>query len=205
VDDYSRYMWLEVLKAKSDAFQRFCKIKVAAEAAGNRKLRAFHSDCGGEFNSSEFRQLCEENGIKHNTTAPYSPQQNGVVERRNQTVVEMVRFLLKSMAVPPRFWGEAVRTAIYILNRCPTRTLSGMTPYEAWHGRKLNVHHMRVFGCVTHVKKVGPGISKLSDRSTKMLFNGYEEASKCCRVYDPVADKLQVTRDVVFEENRAWN
>jgi hypothetical protein len=109
------------------------------------------------------------------------------------------------MAVPPRFWGEAIRTAVYILNRCSTRALSGVTPYEAWHGRKPNVHHMRVFGCVAHVKKVGPGISKLSDRSTKMLFIGYEEASKCYCVYDPTANKLQVLHDVVFEENRAWN
>jgi transposase InsO family protein len=203
VDDYSRYMWLEVLKAKSDAFQHFCKIKAATEAAGNCKLRAFRSDRGGEFNSGEFRQLCEENGIKHFTTAPYSPQQNGFVERRNQTIIEMARCLLKSMAVPPRFWGEAVRTAVYILNRCPTRALSGVTPYEALHRRKPNVHHMRVFGCVAHVKKIGPGINKLSDRSTKMLFIGYEEASKCYRVYYPAADKLQVTRDVVFEESRA--
>jgi hypothetical protein len=79
------------------------------------------------------------------------PQQNGVVEQINQAVVEMARCLLKSMAVPPRFWGEAVRTAVYILIRCPTCALNGVTPYEAWHGRKPNVHHMRVFGCIAHV------------------------------------------------------
>jgi hypothetical protein len=79
------------------------------------------------------------------------PQQNGVVEQINQAVVEMARCLLKSMAVPPQFWGEAVRTAVYILIRCPTCALNGVTPYEAWHGRKPNVHHMRVFGCIAHV------------------------------------------------------
>jgi transposase InsO family protein len=81
VDDFSRYMWIEVIKAKSDALQRFCKIKAAAEAASNCKLRAFRSNRGGEFNSGEFKELCEENDIKHFMTAPYSPQQNGVVER----------------------------------------------------------------------------------------------------------------------------
>jgi transposase InsO family protein len=204
VDDFSRYMWLEVLKAKSDAFRRFTKIKAAAEAVGRCKLRGFRSDRGGEFNSGEFKQFCDETGIVHYTTAPYSPQQNGVVERRNQTVVEMARCLLKSMKVPPEFWGEAVRTAVYLLNRAPTRSLNGVTPYELWHGRKPNVQHLRVFGCVAHVKKIGPGVNKLADRSSKMIFIGYEEGSKCYRVYDPISKKLQVSRDIMFEENRSW-
>jgi transposase InsO family protein len=204
VDDFSRYMWLEVLKAKSDAFRRFTKIKAAAEAVGRCKLRGFRSDRGGEFNSGEFKQFCDETGIVHYTTAPYSPQQNGVVERRNQTVVEMARCLLKSMKVPPEFWGEAVRTAVYLLNRAPTRSLNGVTPYELWHGWKPNVQHLRVFGCVAHVKKIGPRVNKLADRSSKMIFIGYEEGSKCYRVYDPISKKLQVSRDIMFEENRSW-
>jgi hypothetical protein len=205
VDDFSHYMWLEVIKAKSDAYRTFCKIKAAAEAVGDCRLRAFRSDRGGEFNSGDFRQLCDTSGIRHFTTAPYSPQQNSVVERRNQTVVEMARCLLKSMHVPSRFWSEAVRTAVYILNRSPTRALDGVTPYEQWHGKKPSVHHMRVFGCVAHVKRIGPGINKLTDRSTMMVFIGYEESSKCYRVYDPSADKLQASRDIVFEESRPWS
>lgn len=205
VDDFSRYMWIEIIKVKSDAYYFFNKIRVAAEAMGNCRLRAFRSDRGGEFNSGEWRELCDTNGIQHYTTAPYSPQQNGVVERRNQTVVEMARCLLKSMKMPSRFWGEAVRTTVYILNRAPTRALDGITPYELWHGQKPNVQHMRVFGCVAHVKRVGPGINKLADRSTMCVFIGYEAGSKCYRVYDPATGKLQVSRDVVFEESRAWN
>jgi transposase InsO family protein len=181
VDDMSRYMWIETIKSKSDAFRFFSKINAAAEATGNCKLRAFRSDRSGEFNSGEFRELCDTTGIRHQTTAPYSPQQNGVVERRNQTVVEMARCLLKIKEMPLRFWGEAVRTAVYILNRAPTRALDGVTPYEMWHGRKPNMQHMRVFGCVVHVKKVGPGVTKLADRSTPMVFIGYEENSKCYR------------------------
>ena len=114
-------------------------IQAAAETEGRCRLRAFRSDRGGEFNSGEFVEYCDKLGVKHYTTAPYSPQQNGVVERRNQTVVEMARCLLKSMGMPAVFWGEAVRTAVYILNRSPTRSLDGVTPYEAWHGRKPNV------------------------------------------------------------------
>jgi transposase InsO family protein len=200
VDNFSRYMWLEVLKTKGEVFQRFRKIKAMAEAAGNCKLLAFHSDRRGEFNSGEFKSLYDESGIRHYTTAPYSPQQIGIVERRNQTVVEMARCLLKSMNVPSYFWGEAVRTTVYILNRTPTRGLNDMTMYQAWHGRKPSVQHMRVFGCVAHVKKIGPGITKLVDRSSMMLFIGYQEGSKCYRIYDPASNKLQVSHDIVFEE-----
>ena len=93
---------------------------------------------------------------------------------------------------------------MYVLNRAPTHSLEGVTPYEAWHGRKPVVHHLRMFGCTVHVKRVGPGITKLSDRSTPMGFIGYEEGSKAYRVYNPASKKVQVTRDVVFEESRPW-
>ena len=205
VDDHSRFMWIEVIKSKDEAFKRFKRVKALAEATPGRKLLAFRSDRGGEFNSAAFREYCDEHGIKHCTTAPYTPQQNGVVERRNQTVVEMARCLLKSMGVPAIFWGEAVRTAVYLLNRAPTRSLDGRTPYEAWHNRKPKVHHLRVFGCVAHVKRLGPGIDKLADRSTPMVFVGYEDGAKAYRVYDPATKQLRVTRDVVFEEHRRWD
>jgi IS30 family transposase len=107
-----------------------------------------------EFNSNAFTVYCNEQGIKHYTTTPYSPQQNGVVERRNQSVVEMVRCMLKSKGVPSKYWGEAINTAVYLLNRSPTKSLDGKTPYEAWHGKRPRVDHLRTFGCIAHVKKV---------------------------------------------------
>ena len=96
-------------------------------------------------------------------------------------------------------------TAVFILNRAPTKALKDMTPYEAWHGKKPRVDHLKTFGCIVHVKKVGPGISKLSDRSTKMVFLGYESGTKGYRVFDPVNNQLHVSRDVVFEEKEKWD
>ena len=133
------------------------------------------------------------------------PQQNGLVERRNQAVVEMARCLLKSMVVPAMFWGDAVKTAVYLLNRSPTRSVDGQTLYEAWHKKKPAVHHLRTFGCTAHVKRIGPGIDKLADRSTPMIFIGYAEGAKVYRVFDPATNKVHVTRDVVFEERRKWD
>jgi transposase InsO family protein len=116
VDDLSRYMWVVVLGSKGEA----------AEAECGRKLRVLHTDNGGEFAS-----YCADEGVQRYYSAPYSPQQNGVVERHNQTVVWMAWALLKQRGMPAVFWGEAVVTAVYILNRSPTKALNGRTPYEA--------------------------------------------------------------------------
>jgi len=124
-------MWLELLATKDEALGYLKKFKAVAELEFGHRLRAVRTDRGGEFNSGAFMVFCSEHGIRHNTTTPYSPQQNGIVERRNQTVVEMVRCLLKSMDVSSLFWGEAVKTVVYILNRSPTKSLSGKTPFEA--------------------------------------------------------------------------
>lgn len=96
-------------------------------------------------------------------------------------------------------------TAMFVLNRAPTRSLEDKTPYEAWYGRKPAVHFLRTFGCVAHVKNTGGHLRKLDDRSTPMVFIGYEEGTKAYRLYNPVTDRVHVSRDVVFEEDRAWN
>ena len=123
VDDFSRFMWVELLTTKDEAFKCFKRVKALAETERVLKLRAFRSDRGGEFNSIEFKEYCDEHGIKHFTTAPYTPQQNGVVERRNRMVAEMARCLLKSKGMPAEFWGEVASTAVYLLNRAPTKSL----------------------------------------------------------------------------------
>jgi IS30 family transposase len=129
VDDYSRYMWVELLRTKDEALSYLKKIKQRAEVDCGGKLKALRTDFGGEFDSILFTVFCNKQGIEHYTTTPYSPQQNGVVE-------EMARCLLKSKGVPPKFWGEAVVTAVYLLNRSPIKSLQDKTPFEAWHGSK---------------------------------------------------------------------
>jgi hypothetical protein len=138
-------------------------------------------------------------------TAPYSPQQNGVVERRNGTVVATARSMLKAKGLPGWFWGEAVSTAVYVLNRCPTKSVDGMTLFEAWHGKKPTVHHLKTFGCIVYVRSTRPHLSKLEDHGRKMIFIGYERGTKAYRTYDPITKSVHVTRDVVFDEQAQWD
>ena len=117
--------------------------------------------------------------------APYSPQQNGVVERRNQTIIETTRSLLMTVEMSGRFWGEAVMTVVYLLNRSLTRSLNGKTPHEAWYNKKLTVRHLRVFGCIAYMKVARPHLAKLNPRGLKFVFISYEPGSKAYRLYDP--------------------
>jgi hypothetical protein len=119
-------------------------------------------------------------------------------------VVEMARCMMKSMCVPAEYWAEAVTTAVYVLNRSPTRSLKNQTPFKVWHGKKPNVAHFKTFGCTSHVKLMGPGLTKLADRSKKMLFLGYEPGTKGYKLFDPETNRVTVSRDVIFEENVPW-
>nr|GEV65853.1 ribonuclease H-like domain, reverse transcriptase, RNA-dependent DNA polymerase [Tanacetum cinerariifolium] len=147
------------------------------------------TDRGCEFTSNEFTKYCKENGIARQLTAPYSPQQNRVVERRNRTVLSTMRSMMKAIKLPLTFWAEAVKHAIYILNRIPTRALVVKTPYEALYNRKPNLENLRIFECTTYAKITIPHLKKLDDRSIPMIYLGVEEGSKACRLYDPIAKK----------------
>ncbi|KAG6471152.1 hypothetical protein ZIOFF_072253 [Zingiber officinale] len=116
----------------------------------------------------------------------------------------MARSLLKGTHMPARFWGEAVRHAVYLLNCLPTKALGERTPFEAWIGRKPHLTHLRVFGCVAYVKNTAPHLKKLDNRSSPMVYLGVEEGCKAHRLIDPRHDKLQVSRDVMFRENCEW-
>lgn len=128
-----------------------------------------------------------------------------MVERRNRTVVEMTRSCLKQMKLPSFLWGEAVRHSIYLLNRLPTRALSGITPYEAWNEKKPHVGHIRVFGCISHMKVPSQHTKKLDDRSKQVINLGKEPGTKAYRLYEPNDIKVYVSRDVTFEEEKSWS
>jgi transposase InsO family protein len=152
VDDATHYMWVVLLTAKLEASSAIKRIQTAAEKECDRKLRVLRTDNGGEFTVAEFAAYCGDEGVTRHFSAPYTPQQNRVVEWQNQTVVAMARVLLKQRRMLAKFWGEAVVTTVYLQNRFPTKSLADRTPYEAWHGQKPTVNHLRVFSCRVFVK-----------------------------------------------------
>ncbi|KAI5323637.1 hypothetical protein L3X38_032709 [Prunus dulcis] len=169
------------------------------------KVKCVRSDIGGEFTSSEFNKLCEDAGIQRQFSMAYTTQHNGVVERKNRTVVEMAKAMLHEKELPYYLWAEAVHTAVYILNRCPTKALRDKTPFEAYSTRKPGVAHLKVFGNVCFVHKPDEGRHILDAKSTKAVFVGYATCEKGYRVFDPVTRKLLLSRDVVFDEGATWN
>lgn len=124
--------------------------------------------------SQEFKDFCDTNDINRHLTPPYSPQQNRVVERRNRTLLEMTKSILKHMNVPNFLWGEAVRHATYVINRVATRSLITQTPYEGFKRRRPNIDHLRVFGCIGYAKPESQHLKKLDDRSRVLIHLGTE-------------------------------
>ncbi|GJW60347.1 zinc finger, CCHC-type containing protein [Tanacetum coccineum] len=205
VDDYSRYMWVNFLTTKDQAFDTFKEYKKLIENELRTTLKMLRTDRGGEFTSNEFTQYCKENGIARQLTAPYSPQQNGVVERRNRTIMSTTRCMMKATNMPQIFWAKAVRHAIYILNSVPTKALEDITPYEAIKQRKPNLENLRVFGCIAYEKVPSQHLTKLDDRSNKMVYLGNEQGSKAYCLFDPTTQRICVSRDVKFKENETWD
>ena len=138
-------------------------------------------------------------------TAPYSPQQNDIVERQNRTLIEMTRCLMKAKEVPNQFWGEAVRHATYIINRTPTRALVGVTPYKKFYGQKPNLEGLKVFGCVAYERIVSKHLKKLDDRSRPLVYVGKEPGSGGVRLFNPQENKIIISCNVSYNEKMTWN
>jgi hypothetical protein len=179
-------------------------IQARAESESSPKLKPLCTDRGCEFTATEFTDYCAAEGMHHQHMTPYSPQQNSVVKHHNGTVVATTRSILKTKSLPGSFWGEKVNAGVYVLNRCPMKSVDGMTPLEEWHGRKPEVHHLKTFRCIVYVRNTTPHLKKLEDRGRKMIFVGYESGSKAYRAYDPIMKRVHVTRDVVFDEQTQW-
>lgn len=158
-------------------------------------------DNGKELINAETKAWAAERGIEIQATAPYSQSQNGVAERFNRTHLELARAMLISKKLPDFLWDEAVSHANYLRNRAPTRALKGRTPYEAWNGHKPDISHLREFGCDVWVLDEAINRSKLHPKSLKMIFVGFNDATKSVRYYDAKHRSIKISRNFTFNEN----
>ncbi|KAL0554273.1 hypothetical protein IC582_008190 [Cucumis melo] len=176
IDDFSQKTWVYFVKEKSEVFGMFKRFKALVEKESGYYIKALRSDMGGEFTKNEFKTFCAENGIRRPMTVPFTPQQNGVVERKNRTILNMARSMLKCKKMPKEFWAQAVECAVYLSNRSPTKSLWNKTSQQAWTGRKPSIGHFRVFRCMAYAHIPDQKRSKLDDKN-----------------------------DVVFDEEASWN
>ena len=200
IDDRSRYVRTYVLKRKSDFFKKFIEWKVMVEKSSGMQMKIFRTDNGGEYTSKEFEDYLKREGIVHETTVPKTPEQNGVSERMNRTLIEKVRSMLSDSKLPKKFWAEALSIATYLHNRSPTSALQGLTPYEAWTGNRPNVSNLRVFGCDAYPHVPKDERRKMDPKARRSVFLGYEDGVKGYRLYDREKQRVFYSRDVIFNE-----
>ena len=203
IDDYSRCCKVYFIRNKSEVFDKFKEFELCTTNECGLPIGTLRSDNGGEYLSKEFESYLKSKGIHHELSAPFSPAQNGVAERINRTLMESARAMLAQAGLPERFWAEAVATAAYLRNRATTRALKEKTtPYEKWYGRKPDLSHLRVFGCMAYAYIPDANRKgKLSKKAEKLRFIGYSLQTKGYRLIDEDTSKVIIRRDVIFNES----
>ena len=200
IDDCTCYRTIYLLHKKSDAFPAFKEFKAFAEKQTGYSIKALRDDKGGEYMSKEMDTWMKSHGILREHTTPATPQQNGVAERTNRIFDEGITCMLNEAKLPGSFWGDALGTFVHVLNRSPSSSLKDITPYEAWFGQKPPVDHFRVFGCQAYVHVQKNKHRSFEAKSRRCIFIGYPPDYKGWKVYDPLTQKITISRDVIFDE-----
>jgi hypothetical protein len=190
VDDFTRITWIFLLKRKFETFSCFQTFKESTENECDMKIKCLRSDNGGEFVSKEFDRCCDENGIRRHFSVTETPQQNGVVERKNRTVIEMARTMLNESKRSNILWPQAVHIVVHILNRILLRNNHFKTPYQLWKGRPAIVKHFRIFGSKCYIKRVDKHLGKLESRIDEGILVGYSYSRKAYKCYNFRLNKI---------------
>jgi transposase InsO family protein len=200
IDDYSRLTWVAFLKEKVEAFEKFKIFKALTKIQIGKRLKAVRSDRGGEFMSSDFKELCDKHGIKRDYIIPRTPQQNGVVERKNKTVQEKSRSMMNEKNIGQTYWVEEIHTTVHVLNKSHLRPQSEKTPYELWYGKPASIKHFKVFGSKGYIKNNDENLGKYDDRDDEGIFLGYATNSKGYICYNKRLCKMVDSIDVKVDE-----
>jgi hypothetical protein len=209
-DDFSRYGYIYPIQERLKALDKFKIFKAEVKNQHNIKIKLVRSDRGGEYYGRHtpygqvigpFARFLQKNGIVTQYSMPGDPQQNGVAERRNRTLIDMVRSMLSYSTLPIRLWMEALKTAVHILNRVPSKSVP-KTPYEMWTDRKLTLNYLHMWGCPTEAKLFNLSIRKLDPKTVSYHFISYPDKSKGFHFYCPDRYiKIVKTRHTIFLED----
>lgn len=179
-DDFSKKVWIYFLKSKHEVYDCFAGWKLLVENQKGRKIKCLKTDNGLEFCNQRMDKLFRDSGIKRHKTCPYTPQQNGVSERMNRSIMDKVRSMLQESGLDESYWAEAASTAVYLINRSPNASIDFEIPEERWIGATISYNHLRSFGCIAYVHQVK---EKTNSRASRGVFLGYDLGTKGYRVW----------------------
>src|SRR4051812_22919874 len=200
VDDYSRYCWVFFLKLKSETQQTFVDFAKEQQRQHEVTIKIIRSDNGSEFKNYTLNDWLSDEGVKHQYSAAYTPQQNGVAERKNRTLVDMARSMMAEFKSSQNFWAKAISTACHYSNRLYLHKIINKTPYEILNGKKPNVGYFRVFGSKCFYQIKGLRLTKFQPKALEGIFVGYGEESHTYIIYDIVSRTVVNSCSVIFEE-----
>jgi Reverse transcriptase (RNA-dependent DNA polymerase)/Integrase core domain len=206
IDDTSRHVEVVFLKEKSEVLTHLKTFGERAEVSTGVKVKILQSDSGGEYGSKEFKSYLDSKGIQHEKTKTYMPQENGVAERMNRTLVESSQAMLRDASLPDSYWADAVEYAVeyaaHIWNVVPTRALSGTTPHEAWSGNSPDLNQFRIFGCKAYVHIPDEKWCKLDSKAVQWMFIGYVTDKKAYCCIDWHTGTVYESCNVIFDEGK---
>ena len=206
VDDFSRRTWVFLLKQKPETtktLENFCKM---IKRQFDTDIKGFRIDNARDFCNTNLKEFFESQGIRHETSCPYTPQQNGLGERKISDIMNKCRTLMIAENMPRNLWGFGVLTVVYLNNRVPTKVLNWKSPLEVLEAKFPNIQQRknlkpRIFGCVGYVLSHDVNKDKLSPRAHRCVFIGYSNTQKGYKLYHPSTKRVFVSKDVTFDEN----
>lgn len=203
IDYHSRKVWVFALKSKDQVLDVFKELHARVERENGRKVKCVQEDNGGKYRGL-FEYYCRLHGIKLEKSVPKTPQHNGVAKRMNRTIEERIRCMLSYAKLPKSFWGEAMRTAVDLINLSPPVPLNGDVPERVWRGKYVSYDPLRVFGCRAFVHILKDKRSKVDDKEKPCIFLGYGHEEFGYRLWDPLNKKIIRSMDVVFLEDQIF-
>ncbi|GJY02040.1 retrovirus-related pol polyprotein from transposon TNT 1-94, partial [Tanacetum coccineum] len=200
VDDYSRYTWTLFLRSKDETPEVLKDFLTMIQRNLQAQVITVRTDRGTEFLNKTLHAYFKEEGIEHQTSTPRTPEQNGVVERRNRTLVEAARTMLSASKLPLSFWAEAVATACYTQNRSIIISTHGKTAYHIINDRKPSIKHLHIFGCICYITRDGENLDKMKEKGDPCVMVGYSTQSKGYRVYNKRTHLIVESIHIKFDE-----
>ena len=207
IDHFTRFTWIFTIERPKEIKYELKRFITKIENQFNTKIKNIRTDNGNEFNNEVMKEFCEEKGINHQKTSPYSPQSNGIAERYNRTIKNMIRYMLINANLPNIFWTYAAEYAVYILNRILSSKNTNRSAYELLYKRKPNLKYLKIFGCKTFYynpqlnQQINTGTpNKLLNRAIEGIFIGFDMNRRCFKIYNPTSNSIVSSRTAKFNE-----